>query len=589
VWGVADRLHLASGSPLDPEGRLVTFARVMGLSAQPIAVCDPDGRFYALDTALAGLLGYRTADLMRMDWTSDLASADSKERQSAALEELGRTGNPQLYDVTLVRRDGASVPVEVAAHRHVDRSTGAAVHVYLVADISGRELTLKGTVERGRRLVMLQRAVESVTSTETSAAAAQSFLDAAAYVLGIGGGVVSVFFAQESELRPVASFGQHSSLIRAMPSVSIDSPFEAAVVYRSGEAVFCEEGHEGDDEEVEGVARWRSGITAGSYAIVPLEGEHGRVGTLALHWPGARRFTDRGRGYFALLGRILGVGMERMRAEEDQVSDGDEAGADHDDVAPEGGEDAAHGGPGPDAARDEVIDLAFRLTNAGLLAAEGLGGAGEEGDQVRVTVTFPAPQAAGARGGFHDIVSLPGDRMALVAGGLVTMRGRDERAIVGAVRSALGSGMAAGVEAGGMLDEAARSVRAHVPFGATAGAALCVFDRASGAVSCSAAGPAWDVLVRSDGRLDVLGAPAPPLGGDVHTHASGHQLLLRGDRLVLCFGVPGPGAAAEDDLTDVPHLIRSASASGSGIGPAILGAHGGEELAATVVVLAAAD
>jgi len=577
---VADRLHLASGSPLDPEGRLVTFARVMGLAAQPLAVCDPDGTFYAVDTALAGLLGYDAADLMRMDWTRDLASAEARDRQSAALEELGRTGNPQLYDVTLVRRDGMPVPVEIAAHRHVDRSTGAAVHVYLVADISGSELTLKGMVERGRRLVMLQRAVESVTCTETPAAAAQAFLDAAAYVLGIGGGVVSVFFAQENELRPVASFGQHSSLIRAMPSVSIDSPFEAAVVCRTGEAVFCEEGRDEDDEEAQGVARWRSGITAGSYAIVTLEGEHGRVGTLALHWPGARRFTERGRAYFALLGRIVGVGMERMHAEEVRAPDGQDAGAaDIDAVGAVRRE--------TDAVRDDVIDLAFRLTNTGLLAAEGLGGAGER-DHVRVTVTFPAPQSAGSRGGFHDIVSLPGDRLALVAGGLVAVRGRDERTIVGAVRSALGSGMAKGVAAGDMFDEAARAVRAHVPFGATAGAALCVFDRASGAVSCAAAGPAWAVLARSDGRLDVLGAPAPPLGGDTFAYASSHQLLLAGDRLVLCFGVPRLGVVAEDELEDVPHLVRSASASDSGIGRTILGAHGREELAATVLVLAAA-
>jgi PAS domain S-box-containing protein len=588
VWGVTDRLHLASGSPLDPEGRLVTFARVMGVSAQPLAICDPDGTFYALDTALAGLLGYDAEDLMRMDWTRDLASADSKGRQAAALEELGRTGNPQLYDVTLVRRDGMSVPVEVAAHRHVDRSTGATAHVYLVADISGRELTLKGMVERGRRLVMLQRAVESVTSTETSTAAAQAVLDAAAYVLGIGGGVVSVLFAQENELRPVASFGQHSTLIRAMPSVGIDSPFEAAVVFRTGEAVFCEEGRDEDDEEAEGVARWRSGITAGSYAIVPLEGAHGRVGTLALHWPGARRFTERGRSYFALLGRIVGVGMERMRAEENRAVPGGGAGTDEDDIASAGGEGAEVRGPQPDAAPGEVIDLAFRLTKTGLLAAEGLGGAGEESEQVRVTVTFPAPQTTGGRGGFHDIVSLPGDRLALVAGGLVTIRGSDERAIVGAVRSALGSGMTADVEAGGMLDEAARSVRAHVPFGATAGAALCVFDEASGAVSCSAAGPAWAVLARSDGRLDVLGTPAPPLGGDTFEYASGHQLLLGGDRLVLCFGVLGPSGFSEGDADDFPRLVRSASASSSGIGRAILGGRGGEEIAATVVVLAAA-
>jgi hypothetical protein len=178
--------------------------------------------------------------------------------------------------------------------------------------------------------------------------------------------------------------------------------------------------------------------------------------------------------------------------------------------------------------------------------------------------------------------------VALVAGGLITMRGRDERAIVGAVRSALGSGMAEDVDAGGMLDEAARSVRAHVPFGATAGAALCVFDRANGAVSCAAAGPAWVVLARSDGRLDVLGAPAPPLGGDTFEHVSGHQFLLGGDRLVLCFGVPGPGAVAAEEVDGLTHLVRSASTSGFGMGRAIIDARSGGELAATVVVLAAA-
>ena len=98
-FGEPDRVLIVSPARISapswrPDGSLVTFARVMGGSAQPLAICDPEGTFYALDTALAGLLGYEVADLIRMDWRRDLASADSRDRQSAALEELDRTGNP---------------------------------------------------------------------------------------------------------------------------------------------------------------------------------------------------------------------------------------------------------------------------------------------------------------------------------------------------------------------------------------------------------------------------------------------------------------------------------------------------------------
>jgi hypothetical protein len=170
----------------------------------------------------------------------------------------------------------------------------------------------------------------------------------------------------------------------------------------------------------------------------------------------------------------------------------------------------------------------------------------------------------------------------------VSTRGRDERALVGAVRSALGSSLAGGDLAGDALTVASASMRSHAPFGTAAGAALCVLDRSSGALSCAAAGPAWAVLARSDGRLDVLGAPGHPLGGDAHDYATTHQLLLDGDRLVLVFGMPAVGES-DVGVTDLSEVVRSAAASGAAIGRAILSARGGSDLAATVVVLEAAS
>jgi hypothetical protein len=269
--------------------------------------------------------------------------------------------------------------------------------------------------------------------------------------------------------------------------------------------------------------------------------------------------------------------MERMRTEEDRLAD----------LAAPGSAEGAR--PAADTGVDDVVDLAFDLTRAGLLAVEGFGGERGREDAARVTVTFRAPGIAGSRGGFHDVVPLPGDRIALVAGGLVTTRGPSERALVGAVRSALGSSMATCATAGEMLTEAARSVRAHAPLGTAAGAALCALDRSSGALNCAVSGPAWAVLVRADGRLDVLGAPGHPLGGEAHDYATRHEILLDGDLLVLCFGVP-PTAALDESRTqaDVSELVRSASAGGTGLGRALLSTGVQEELAATVLVLEAA-
>ena len=119
------------------EDRVKFLAEVLEISSQAFAVAYPDGRFGITNPAFCELIGYTDNELRNTTWT-DITPPEYHARETAALEELTRTGTPQRYEKEYIRKDASLVPVELFVHRSVDAGGNVLFFYAFVTDISSR-------------------------------------------------------------------------------------------------------------------------------------------------------------------------------------------------------------------------------------------------------------------------------------------------------------------------------------------------------------------------------------------------------------------------------------------------------------------
>jgi len=93
-------------------------------------------------------------------------------------------------------------------------------------------------------------------------------------------------------LVPVATVGQYGALMRDLPPIELDSPLEAARVFREQSPHFVDELHAASVEGGSSTSRWRDMIATRSYAVLPLMLRGEPVGVLTLEWASAVEFDD---------------------------------------------------------------------------------------------------------------------------------------------------------------------------------------------------------------------------------------------------------------------------------------------------------
>jgi PAS domain S-box-containing protein len=121
------------------QNRVRFLSRVLELSSQSFCSTYLDGSVMHCNLAFSSLTGYSQRELRAMKWMRDLTPPEWREEQANALERLRYTGNAQLYERELVRKDGARVPVEIFVHQMRDE-TGEPVYYYtFINDISERK------------------------------------------------------------------------------------------------------------------------------------------------------------------------------------------------------------------------------------------------------------------------------------------------------------------------------------------------------------------------------------------------------------------------------------------------------------------
>lgn len=165
------------------------------------------------------------------------------------------------------------------------------------------------------------------------------------------------------------------------------------------------------------------------------------------------------------------------------------------------------------------------------------------------TVTRRLPGSRPGRGGWADVLRLPGSRTALVVGDVLG-RAPDAEATSGRLRTAVQTMAALDLPPGRLLsglDDFARRLGAHSP----ATCLYAVYDPIRSELTLANAGHLPPVLLRADGRGTLL---EPPTGAPIGVGGVAFEAVTvrvaPGDRLVLCTdgllevreGSPGPAA-----------------------------------------------
>ncbi len=124
------------GAALEREDLLATL---LDSSSQPFAALNEEGRLILFNLAFQGLSGYSEEELLgEVRWSEGLIAPELREEEASVLRRVRRTGEPQLHEKELVRKDGTRVPVAILVHLG-QRTEGEPFYYSFVSDISRRK------------------------------------------------------------------------------------------------------------------------------------------------------------------------------------------------------------------------------------------------------------------------------------------------------------------------------------------------------------------------------------------------------------------------------------------------------------------
>jgi len=116
------------------------LAELLERSSQPFIVTYPDGRTFKFNKAFSKLVGYPTEEeLYDATISSGLTPPEWHESEAKVLEELHRTGQPQLYEKEYARKDGSRVPIIVLKHMITDTEKKMTFYYSFITDITARK------------------------------------------------------------------------------------------------------------------------------------------------------------------------------------------------------------------------------------------------------------------------------------------------------------------------------------------------------------------------------------------------------------------------------------------------------------------
>lgn len=131
------------GPPQAPASanHLDLLSQVLATSAVPFAATYSDGRIMAYNPAFCQLSGYGADRVEGLNFATDLTPAPWREPQRQVLARLLASGQPQQFQMELLRQDGRLVPVEMYLHRLPAQGGRPPCFWSFINDISRRRAT----------------------------------------------------------------------------------------------------------------------------------------------------------------------------------------------------------------------------------------------------------------------------------------------------------------------------------------------------------------------------------------------------------------------------------------------------------------
>jgi GAF domain-containing protein/anti-sigma regulatory factor (Ser/Thr protein kinase) len=186
------------------------------------------------------------------------------------------------------------------------------------AEVRARE----SEAERASRLELLHDMTRVAVSSLDTAEVAQHVLDELARRFDPT--IATIFVADEArgELVALAAWGYPLELLATIPPFALDSDYESARVYRSGDPLVIEDMASRAVADLPRAAlasvALQTGRPVGSYVILPLQAYGRTIGTLSIFWSRPRSVGDDDLGVFGAVTHEIAVGVKNARLHEEQ-------------------------------------------------------------------------------------------------------------------------------------------------------------------------------------------------------------------------------------------------------------------------------
>lgn len=349
-------------------------------------------------------------------------------------------------------------------------------------------------------------------------------------------------------LNPLAAAGEHAALTRDMPPRPLRSSADAAEAVATRSPVLVGDVHGvGEHSESEsGISRWRAGMSAQAYAVLPLVWrERDRtLGVLTLEWSAPHEFEPKERDALAWMANSLATAVGSFSA-------------------PAGGP-AATGSPATPVvatAPTRVIRLGFD-PSAGISTADDTSPAPTPALNISFAISAPEGDRSSA---LWDLIQLP-EGEAVVVAGVAEAPAQGAALLAERARQVLRASLLAGTSVGRSLATLAQWVRGTAQAGASVSAGICRVNALTGELQAALGNGTSLALLGREGRLSLHSGHAD----EAVVERGG--LALAGDRLALMAGDADEGEASleggegraayvealhRDDAIDAPRLLKS--------------------------------
>lgn len=117
-------------------GRTGFLASVLENGPGAFVLCYPDGRLKMYNRAFLKLTGYTDDELNSKSWHEDLTPRNWQELETKIIENMRRTGQPQIYERECIRKDGSLLPVEVFIYHVLDEHGNILFYYLFINDIT---------------------------------------------------------------------------------------------------------------------------------------------------------------------------------------------------------------------------------------------------------------------------------------------------------------------------------------------------------------------------------------------------------------------------------------------------------------------